>query len=90
MKEIHDEIVKASEAFGVSGATAITQPTANKTFVTKANLSTAQTQANAVYSKVKGSNYSWSLPASSIIQNKTTFLGREILELRDSLEKIGE
>ena len=90
LKEIHDEIVKASEAFGVSGATAITQPTANKTFVTKANLSTAQTQVNAVYSKVKGSNYSWSLPASSIIQNKTTFLGREILELRDSLEKIGE
>lgn len=90
LKEIHDEIVKASKAFGVTGATSITAPTVNKTLITKADLSTAQTQANAVYSKVKGSNYSWTLPASSIIQNKTTHLGREILELRDALEKIGE
>lgn len=65
-------------------------PEVNKDLILKSDLTNAQSAANTVYKTVKGSDYTWTLPASSVVQNKTTHLGREILELRDSLEKLAD
>ena len=54
--------------------------------VQKSDLTKLQTDGNTANNGINGSNYSFSLAASSVVTKQTTIMGREILELRSMVE----